>query len=32
MLPEIFILDEPSSNLDLRTISDLKEVIRNWKK
>lgn len=32
MLPEIFILDEPSSNLDLRTISDLKDVIRNWKK
>ena len=32
MLPEIFILDEPSSNLDLHTISDLKEVIRNWKK
>lgn len=32
MLPDIFILDEPSSNLDLRTISDLKEVIRNWKK
>ena len=32
MLPEVFILDEPSSNLDLRTISDLKEVIGNWKK
>lgn len=25
MLPETLILDEPSSNLDLRTISDLKE-------
>ena len=31
MQPEIFILDEPSSNLDLRTIADLKEVIRQWK-
>lgn len=32
MQPEIFILDEPSSNLDLRTIADLKEVIRQWKR
>ena len=31
MQPEIFILDEPSSNLDLHTICDLKEVIRKWK-
>ena len=31
MQPEIFILDEPSSNLDLHTIFDLKEVIRKWK-
>lgn len=31
MLPEILILDEPSSNLDLHTISDLKEVVRKWK-
>lgn len=31
MQPDIFILDEPSSNLDLRTISDLKEVVRKWK-
>lgn len=28
MQPEILVLDEPSSNLDLHTISDLKEVIR----
>ena len=31
MQPEILVLDEPSSNLDLHTISDLKEVIRKWK-
>ena len=31
MQPEIFVLDEPSSNLDLHTIFDLKEVIRKWK-
>nr|WP_314930815.1 energy-coupling factor ABC transporter ATP-binding protein [Shuttleworthia satelles] len=32
MQPDIFILDEPSSNLDLRTIADLRGVIRTWKK
>ena len=31
MQPEILVLDEPSSNLDLHTISDLKEVVRKWK-
>ena len=31
MEPDIFILDEPSSNLDLHTIYDLKEVIGKWK-
>lgn len=32
MLPEIMILDEPSSNLDLATITDLKRVIERWKR
>lgn len=31
MQPEIFILDEPSSNLDIQTISELREVIGRWK-
>ena len=32
MEPEIFILDEPSSNMDLSTILDLKALIEKWKK
>lgn len=31
LLPEILVLDEPSSNLDVSTIADLKEMIRLWK-
>ena len=31
MQPAIFVLDEPSSNLDLRSIANLKTVIRKWK-
>jgi len=31
MQPAIFVLDEPSSNLDLRSIVNLKAVIRKWK-
>lgn len=31
MLPEILILDEPSSNLDIATIADLKSVLEKWK-
>jgi len=31
MLPEIVVLDEPSSNLDLDAIEDLGEVIKLWK-
>lgn len=31
MEPEIFVLDEPSSNLDVATIADLREVIEKWK-
>jgi energy-coupling factor transport system ATP-binding protein len=30
--PEIFVLDEPSANLDLKTIADLKEIVSRWKK
>ncbi len=31
MQSAIFVLDEPSSNLDLRSIANLKAVIRKWK-
>lgn len=29
--PDIFILDEPSSNLDISAINDLADVIRHWR-
>lgn len=29
--PEIFVLDEPSANLDLKSVADLAEIIRFWK-
>lgn len=32
MEPDIVVLDEPSSNLDVSTIADLKEVIEHWKR
>lgn len=32
MQPEIFVLDEPSSNLDITAISELKKVVKSWKK
>lgn len=31
MEPDIFVLDEPSSNLDVSTIADLKQVVAKWK-
>ena len=31
MQPAVFVLDEPSSNLDLRSITNLQAVIRKWK-
>lgn len=31
MEPEIFVLDEPSSNLDVATIADLKHIVAKWK-
>lgn len=32
MEPDIVVLDEPSSNLDVSTIANLKEVIEHWKR
>ena len=31
LLPEVILLDEPSSNLDWNAIEDLRESIRRWK-
>lgn len=31
MEPSIFVLDEPSSNLDVTTIADLKQIVAKWK-
>ena len=31
MLPELIVLDEPTSNLDLDAISELRDIIRRWK-
>lgn len=31
LMPDIFVLDEPSSNLDIRTIQDLQAVLFSWK-
>ena len=30
--PEIFVLDEPSANLDLKSVADLTEIVARWKK
>lgn len=32
LYPEVIVLDEPSSNLDTRSIDDLKKVIAFWKR
>ena len=29
--PDVFVLDEPSANLDLKTVADLAEIIKLWK-
>lgn len=29
--PEIYVLDEPSSNLDAESIAELSEIIQSWK-
>lgn len=31
LLPDIFVLDEPSSNLDSKTIQDLRSILLSWK-
>lgn len=31
MLPELIVLDEPTSNLDLDAIDGLRDIIRKWK-
>ena len=31
LLPDIFVLDEPTSNLDIGTIRDLQEILIGWK-
>ena len=31
MLPELIVLDEPTSNLDLDAIAELREIIAEWK-
>ena len=30
--PDVFVLDEPSSNLDMSAINDLRELIAHWKR
>ena len=32
MEPDIFVLDEPSSNLDMKSIRELKNVLQEWKR
>ena len=32
LFPEILVMDEPSSNLDIETIYELAGIIRQWKK
>lgn len=31
LMPELFALDEPSSNLDIGTMQDLKKILLTWK-
>ena len=32
LFPEVLVMDEPSSNLDIEAIYELAEIIREWKK
>lgn len=32
LMPKIFVLDEPSSNLDIKSIHELRDIIEIWKK
>lgn len=31
LMPEVFVMDEPTSNLDIGTIQDLQAILLNWK-
>lgn len=31
LMPEVFVLDEPTSNLDIGTIQDLQKILQKWK-
>ena len=31
LMPDVFVLDEPTSNLDIGTIRDLQEILLSWK-
>lgn len=31
LMPDVFVLDEPTSNLDIGTIRDLQEILLGWK-
>lgn len=31
LIPDIIVLDEPSSNLDFKSIDDLRKILGNWK-
>ena len=31
MMPEVFVLDEPTSNLDIKSIEKLKQILSFWK-
>ena len=32
LMPELFVLDEPTSNLDVKAIDELSKILRHWKK
>ena len=32
LLPDVFVLDEPTSNLDIETIQDMQKILLTWKK
>lgn len=32
LMPKVFVMDEPSSNLDTKSILELQEIIQHWKK
>lgn len=31
LMPKVFVMDEPSSNLDIKSILELKEIVKTWK-